>query len=289
MRRQLRHLAFKLEETAARCQFQPRALAPTRQPLQQFKVGQYERLVAVRARRMGFREPLDEFPVRGLEQFLFMRRARRQFDDFRQGLVLFTRARTEQKKLDAQPAPRRMFVVRLRAAKDPQRRARGIQMHGRRGKEPALQLLDELLLLLRLLDLGEVVEIGVRQKLGRQGAVDAQKQEGELFQARLALFRQQTRPPILAGKVLPGEREFFKIILQQEPRALGVRADRELGEDFRALGDGLAGIGQFAAQIRPRTVGLCRGPCDARRTWLSRVNAMRSHFLPKLLPSDFSP
>src|SRR5882672_4874512 len=112
-----------------------------------------------------------------------------------------------------------MLGVRLGAAKYPQGRARGIQMHGRRWKEPALQLLDELLLLLRLLDLGEVIEIGVGQKLSGQGAMDAQKQEGELLEARLAFFRQQTRPPILAGEVLAGEREFFEIILQQQPRA----------------------------------------------------------------------
>ena len=67
---------------------------------------------------------------------------------------------------------------------------------------------------------------------------------------------QQPRPPVRVGKILAREREFFEIILQQQPRALRIGAGRETAQDVLALVDGRLRVGQFAAQIGERAVGL---------------------------------
>src|SRR5271168_5393397 len=74
---------------------------------------------------MGFRKPLDEFPIARLKQFLLVRRARRQFNDLRELSDLLAGARAKEMELNAEPVPRGLGFVGLRGAKDAQRGAGG--------------------------------------------------------------------------------------------------------------------------------------------------------------------
>ena len=178
-----------------------------------------------------------------------MRGAGGQLDDFGEGFVFFAGSGTEQMKLDREAMARGLIGVGLRAANDPQNRPGRIEMRGRGRKKPLLELRHQPLLLLRFLDFREMIQIGVGQQFRRQRTVRAQKEKGQLFQAGFAEGTHQARPPIFAGKIFARERKFLEIILEQKPRALGIRAIRELGEDFRALGDVGLGIGEFAAEV----------------------------------------
>ena len=255
MRRERGDLAVELERPAVA--FEARRVAPARQPLQQFGVGQNQRVRAV-AVRMAVRvgKPLDEFPVGGRKQLLLVRGADDEVNHLAQRARLFARARARQKKLHGQAVARRLFLVRLHAADDAQRGARRVEQRQRGRREPVFQFLDKLLFLLGLLGLGKTVEAGVRLQFRRHGTLGAQKQKRQFLQARLALGVQQARPPVRVGKIPARERELFEIILEQQPRALRIGAGRETVQNVLALGDGGLGIGQFAAQIGERAVGL---------------------------------
>src|ERR1022692_433585 len=81
MRRQFGDLSVELNFLAVRG-FEPRRAAPMREPVEQFGVGQYERFITVLAVVMRFGQPLNELPVVRQKQFLLMRGARGEFDDF---------------------------------------------------------------------------------------------------------------------------------------------------------------------------------------------------------------
>ena len=237
--------------------FQAGRVAPARQPLEQFGVGQNQRVRVAQggiALRVG--NPLDEFPVGRRKQLLLMGGADDEVNHFAERARLLAGARARQKELHGQAITRRLLLVRLQAADDAQDGARRVeQRHGGR-RQPVFQFLHELLFLFGLLGLGKTVEAGVRLQFGRHGALGPQKQKGEFFQARLALGIQQTRPPVRVGKILARKREFFEIILQQQPRTLRIRAGGEAAQDVLALVDGRLRIRKFAAQIGERAVGL---------------------------------
>jgi hypothetical protein len=85
-----------------------------------------------------------------------------------------------------------------------------VSRHAGRGGKPSLQLRDELLLLGRLLDLGEAVEVGIRGEFGRHRTFRAEKQESHLLETRFAFSGEQTRPPVSAGKIFSGKESFSK-------------------------------------------------------------------------------
>ena len=156
-----------LRGPVARGQFQPRRLPPARQPVQQLQVRQHQCRLTIVAAFVRLRQPLDELPIAGREQLLFVPRASRQLDDLAQGLDLLTGARAVQVKLHGQTMAPRVFLVGLRLADRPQKGARPIEVRRLGGEEPRLQLPDMLLFPSRLLHLGEPVEVGVGAQLGR--------------------------------------------------------------------------------------------------------------------------
>ncbi len=182
--------------------------------MQQFDIGQHERVVAVQTAMVGFGEPLDEFPIRRRKKLLLMGGARRQFDQFPKRPELFPGARARETKLNREAVLRGLFAVRLGPANDAQRRARRIQMRRLGGKQPVLQFPHELFLLIGFLDLRKAHQVCVWGQLGRQRPLGAQKQEGEFLEAIAATGRQHARPPVIRGEILAREREPFKIILE---------------------------------------------------------------------------
>ena len=102
-------------------------------------------------------------------------------------------------------------------------------------EEPAFEVLDEVLLALGGLGLGEALVVRVRGQFSGRRAAGLEEQEGKQFQAGLAVRREHLRPPISVGEIAPGQREPLEVIFQQEPAALGVGADGELLQDLVAL------------------------------------------------------
>ena len=259
VRRQFGHLAMKLQRLrrpAAGGHFEPGRVTPARQPVQQLQVRQHHRFLPVAAAGVRFRQPLNEFPIAGRKEFLFVRRARRQLDDLSQLLHLLARARAQQVQLDSHAVARRLFLIGLWPANRPQERARRIEVRGFGREEPRLQLADKLLLLRGVLHLGEPVEVGVSAQLRRQRPLRPQKKERHLLQPPPALRRQQPRPPIRAWKILARERELLEVVLQQQPRPLGIRASGEAPQQLLPLSDDGLRVGQFPAQIGQSPVGL---------------------------------
>src|ERR1035441_3327273 len=203
-----------LRRLAARGQFEPGRVPPTRQPMQQLHVRQHHPVLPVAAAGMRLRQPLNEFPIAGWKELLLMRRPRRQLDDVCQRAHLLARARAKQVKLNGQAVSRWLLLIELRPANRAQEGAGGIEVRGLGREEPRFQLPDELLLLRRTLDLGEAVQVGVSAQLRRQRTLRPQKQEGQLFEPPLSLRRQQPRPPVRAWEVLARERKLLEVILQ---------------------------------------------------------------------------
>src|SRR6185369_18087841 len=108
---------------------------------------------------------------------------------------------TYQMKPDDEAMAGGPFLIGLRFANDAQGRARSVEMRRLGREQPGFQLLDQVLFLRGLFDLGEAVEIRVSGKLGRQRSFGAKKQERQFVQAASALRAQQTRPPIGPWKV----------------------------------------------------------------------------------------
>ena len=94
MRRERDDLSVKMQRLAVVGEFEAVGVAPAREPLEQFCVGQDQRVrvsVAV-AVRVG--DPLDEFPVGGRKKFLLVRRADDEVNHLAQRARLLARART---------------------------------------------------------------------------------------------------------------------------------------------------------------------------------------------------
>ena len=173
VRRERGNLAEKMERPAIA--FQPRDMPPARQPLEQFGVGQYQRVRAVVAMTVRVGKPLDEFPVGGRKQFLLVRGADDEVNQIPQRARLFAGARTQQQKLHGQTVARRLLLVRLHPADDAERGARRVEQRQRGRRQPVFEFLDEALFLLGLLGPGETVEAGVRLQFRRHGTFGAQK------------------------------------------------------------------------------------------------------------------
>jgi hypothetical protein len=271
MRGELGNLAVEMKRALAGFKQEAAILTPAGEPLEEFEVGQDERVLAIGLAGVGFGEPLDEFPVGGLEQFLFVGGAGGEFYDFQERLEFFAGAGAEQVKLDAEAMPRGLVVIGLDAADDAEGGARRIEVAQGGREKPMLELLHELPFLLGFLDLGKMVEIGVRKEFGGERAAGTNEEEGELLEAFFVEDGHQLRPPVVAVEIAAGKGEFFEIILEQQPGALGIGAGGELGEDFGALGDGFAGIGEFAAEVGEGAVRFREHPmvrivlgCDGR-------------------------
>jgi len=82
---------------------------------------------------MGVSQPLDEFPVVRRKQFLLVRGADDEVDQFAQRADLLARARAREQKLDGEAMARGIFGIGLGFAQDTERGARRVeQWHGRR-------------------------------------------------------------------------------------------------------------------------------------------------------------
>ena len=247
-------LAVELEVTGM--VFQPPGKSPSSQPLQQVQAGKSEILFALSATGEGLCQPLDEFPVLRGKQFLLVRRARRQLDDFGDRPDLLASAGTEEVQPDLERVQRGMIRRGLRGAQDPQRRAGSFEVRQRRREKPVFQFLKFFLFLFGLLQFGEAGDVGVGRQFDGQGAVGPQEQDGHLLEAGLPLRRHQTRPPVRPAKVFSRKGKLLEIILQQQPAALGIGAGGKDPQELLAFGDARPGVGKLAAQTREGTVGL---------------------------------
>ena len=115
--RQFGDLPVELERFLVFGGFEPRAVAPMREPMHQFRVGQNQRVIAVLAVGMGVGEPLDEFPIVRRKEFLLVRGAGGQFDHVLQRAKFFAGARAQEVKLDAPGGSARRFRRRVAAGK----------------------------------------------------------------------------------------------------------------------------------------------------------------------------
>ena len=269
VRRERGDLPEKMERPSVA--FEARRVPPAREPLEQFGIGQDQRVrVPQGGIAVGVGQPLDEFPVGGGKQFLLVRGADDEVNQLAQRAGLFPGARAQQKKLHGETVARRLGFVRLHAADDAERGARGVEQRQRGWRQPVFEFLDEALLLFVLLGPGKTVGAGMHLQFRRHGTFGAQKQKCQLLQPRPALGVQQPRPPVRVGKILPGQRKSFEIILEQQPRTLGIGTGRETFQNVLALVDRRLGVGEFAAQIREGAIGL-------RQHLVVRVVLRRAH------------
>ncbi len=72
---QLGELAVEFVGRGIHARLQARLAAPMRQPLQQRLAGEAEAVVSLEFVAIMFGDPLDEFPILGGKEFLFVRRA----------------------------------------------------------------------------------------------------------------------------------------------------------------------------------------------------------------------
>ena len=235
--------------------FQPVTVAPAGEPVEEFEVGEDEGVVAVASVGVGFGEPGDEVPVGGQKEFLFVRGADGEFDEFLEGLEFIAVAGAVEVELDGEAAACGVGLIGLRGAEDAQHGARGVEVDWLGREEPVFHFLDELPLEFGLLDFGEASEVGVRGKFGGQRAFGAEEEEGEFLEACAALDVEEFGPPIFAGKIFAGEGELLEIVFEEEPCALGIGAGGEDAEHFLASGDGGLGVGEFAAEVGEGAVG----------------------------------
>ncbi len=249
VRRQLDHLAVIHDGLGPALHQQPAVMAPAGDPLEQFQALQHEVAVLVLAMAVALHDPLDELPVERGKQLLLVRGAGVEVNQVSQRFLLLTSARTKQVEFDGELVQRRVLHQRLRLADDPQAGARGVEMDGGGREEPVLQLLHQLALLLRLLDLGEARVIGELLQLLRQRASGAEEQDGQFLEPGTALGVHHARPPFVRAKVLAREVQLLEVILEQQPGALRVRAGGEEVEQVAALRHFLLGIGQFPTQV----------------------------------------
>lgn len=223
MWRQRDELSVKVQRLAALGELKAAGVPPARQPLQQFRVRQNQRVRPIVAIAVRIGNPLDEFPIGGRKQFLFVRGADNQVHHLAERARLFAGARARQQKPHRQPVMQRFVFAGLHATNDPERGARRVQQRHRGRSKPLFQFPHQFRLLLGLLGLGKTVGTRVGRKLRRHGTLRAQEKKGQLFKPRLAGHLQQARPPVRIGKILPRQQQFFEIILEQEPRALRIR------------------------------------------------------------------
>ena len=186
VRRERDDVAVKMNRLAVGGGFEPVRVAPAREPLQQFGVGQQQRGLVVGALAVRVVNPLDELPVPGREQFLFVGGADHEVHEVVQRARLFARARAEQQKLHGEAETRRLLLIRLRLADHAQRGARRVQVQRRGRRQPVFQFPHQPQFLLGLLGAGKTVRAGVRLQFRRHGALGAQKQKRQFLQARLA-------------------------------------------------------------------------------------------------------
>src|SRR2546423_13505227 len=176
MRLQIDNLSMKLQ--VLRIKLQTARVSPARQPLKEFQTGKPQSIALVHSLGIGFGQPANESPILRGKEFLFVRRTRCQLEQLRKRPDLFTCARAEQTEADGQIVKRRMIAGGLRVADRAKRSARRIQMLRCGRKHPVLYLIENLLLLLGVLDLGKPRDVGVRLQLRGQRSIGAQKENG---------------------------------------------------------------------------------------------------------------
>ena len=213
------------------------AQAPARQPLEQIEAGEDHGIALIRIVAVGVGQPLNHFPVLRREELLLVSSAGGQLDDLGHGTNLFPGARAEEIDPDLESVERGMIRRGLDGAEETERGARSVEMHRGGREQPVFQFIELLLLLLGLLQFGKARDVGVRDQFRRKRTRGAEEEDGDFFEARFSGGGHQPRPPVLSAKVFSRQCELLEIILQQQPRALGVRAGGEDAQDFLALGD----------------------------------------------------
>ena len=80
-----------------------------------------------------------------------------------------------------------------------------------------------------LLHLGEAREVRVGHQLVWHRTTGLHEDQSQFLQARVAVQLRQAAPPVICTKILARQGKFAEVVLQQQPRALGIRA---LGKQF---------------------------------------------------------
>ncbi len=157
------------------------------------------------------------------------------------------------------PHPGRARVRTPRAAW-----ARVIQQGGLGRKQPVLQFADQLLFP------GASSTCAKRSRLAYgcsspgTGRCAAGK-EKPVLPTGGPLRVEQTRPPILSGKIPPGQNEFLKIVLQQQPARWGSAHRQTAGAILRGQSPNCGYRPVHAVNLRTLR-RFARAPNDARRT-----------------------
>ena len=178
---------------------------------------------------------MDQLPILGREEFLFVRRTGHKIENLLQGTVPFAGAGTVQAQVNLERVQVGMSFHQKRFADQFEAGTRRIQVHRHRRNEPVFDFFDELLFLFVLLDGGKALKIGVRLELGRDGSIGPEKEHGDFFETFLAASGHDPGPPLVGGEVLASQVDALKIIFEQEPGALGISTLGKGAQDVRAL------------------------------------------------------
>ena len=203
---------------------------------------------------------MDELPVVRREELLLVGSAVGEVDDLRERPDLLARPRPEKIEPDLKGLERarllRPGAGGLERAQDSQRGPGSVQVRGCRGEEPVLEIEQLPLLLLGLLQLGEPRDVGVGGELGGEGTTGAQEEHRHLLEPVATRRRHHSRPPILAAKILPRQAQLLKVILQQQPGPLGIRAPGEQPQDLLPLRHPRLGVRELPTELRQRPIRL---------------------------------
>src|SRR6185295_7636306 len=136
-------------------------MTPASKPVEQLEIGEDHCFIAIAAAGMSFGEPGNKFPVGCRKLLLLVSRPSGEFDDFLQGFEFFAGAGAHQLKTNAELMARGILGILERRAQYAQSSAGRVEMSWPRGKEPILELFDELLFVRGFLNFGKAVEVRV--------------------------------------------------------------------------------------------------------------------------------
>ena len=164
---------------------------------------------------------------------MLVRRAGGQIDNFGDGLEFLAGTGAQDVEFDRKRVEGGVFLNRLGLADYPQAGAGRVQVQRAGWEEPVFELFGQFLLFFFVLDFTKPRHIGMRLEFSWHRALCAQEKDGRFLKSFFSARSHQTRPPVWRHKILPSEREFFEVILQQEPGALRIGA---IGKNIQYLG-----------------------------------------------------
>src|SRR2546426_11642140 len=114
-------------------------LPQLREPFQQLTAGEADGFAFGNIVPVGFRKPLDEFPVCGAEQFLLVGGTLRQLQNFGERAEFVAGAGTKKVEVDGELAKATIWRSGLHGAADAQPCTRRVEMRGGGREKPVLQ------------------------------------------------------------------------------------------------------------------------------------------------------